>query len=45
MNTRTIFFTLGLMLSGAAITAPAAHAQLFGESDEEKAARQAHEDA
>ena len=44
MNHRTIFFTLGLMLSGAAITAPAAHAQLFGESDEEKAARQAHED-
>jgi tol-pal system protein YbgF len=33
------------MLSGAAITAPAAHAQLFGESDEVKAARQAHEDA
>lgn len=44
MNTRTAFFTLGLMLSAAAITAPAAHAQLFGESDEEKAARQAHED-
>lgn len=44
MNTRTVFFTLGLLLSGAAITAPAAHAQLFGESDEEKAARQAHED-
>jgi tol-pal system protein YbgF len=44
MNTRTVFFTLGLMLSGAAITAPAAQAQLFGESDEEKAARQAHED-
>ena len=43
MNTRTVFFTLGLMLSAAAITAPA-HAQLFGESDEEKAARQAHED-
>src|SRR5579871_6489951 len=44
MNTRTALFTLGLLLSGAAITAPAAHAQLFGESDEEKAARQAHED-
>lgn len=44
MNTRAAIFTLGLMLSGAAITAPAAHAQLFGESDEEKAARQAHED-
>lgn len=43
MNTRTILFTLGLMLSAAIITAPA-HAQLFGESDEEKAARQAHED-
>ena len=44
MNTRSIIFTLGLMVSAAAITAPAAHAQLFGESDEEKAARQAHED-
>src|SRR5215469_5359406 len=43
MNTRTILFTLGLLLSAAAIVAPA-HAQLFGESDEEKAARQAHED-
>jgi len=43
MNTRTFFFTFGLMLSAAAITVPA-HAQLFGESDEEKAARQAHED-
>jgi tol-pal system protein YbgF len=44
MNTRTALFTVGLLLSGAAVTAPAAHAQLFGESDEEKAARQAHED-
>ena len=44
MNTRAAIFTLGLMLSGAVLTAPAAHAQLFGESDEEKAARQAHED-
>src|SRR6185312_6526084 len=44
MNTRTVCFTLGLMLSVAAIAAPAAHAQLFGESDEEEAARQAHED-
>jgi len=33
-----------LTLSGAAISAYPAHAQLFGESDEEKAARQAHED-
>jgi tol-pal system protein YbgF len=44
MNTRTALFTLGLLLSGAVLTAPAAHAQIFGESDEEKAARQAHED-
>jgi tol-pal system protein YbgF len=43
MNTRAAFFTLGLMLSGAVITALPAHAQLFGESDEDKAARQAHE--
>src|ERR1700754_3993413 len=44
MNTRAAIFTLGLMLSGAGVTAMPAHAQLFGESDEEKAARQAHED-
>jgi tol-pal system protein YbgF len=44
MNTRAAIFTLSLMLSGAVITALPAHAQLFGESDEEKAARQAHED-
>jgi len=44
MNTRTALFTLSLMLSGAVVTAIPAHAQLFGESDEEKAARQAHED-
>ena len=44
MNTRAALFTLSLMLSGAVITALPAHAQLFGESDEEKAARQAHED-
>lgn len=43
MNTRAAIFSLSLMLSGAAITALPAHAQLFGESDEE-AARQAHED-
>jgi len=45
MKTRAALFTLSLMLSGAVIAAPAAHAQLFGESDEVKAARQAHEDA
>lgn len=44
MNTRAAIFSLSLMLSGTAITALPAHAQLFGESDEEKAARQAHED-
>jgi tol-pal system protein YbgF len=44
MKTRAVLFTLSLMLSGAALAVPAAHAQLFGESDEEKAARQAHED-
>jgi tol-pal system protein YbgF len=44
MKTRAAFFILSLMLSGVAITALPAHAQLFGESDEEKAARQAHED-
>src|SRR5579863_4851728 len=44
MKTRAAFLALSLMLSGAAITALPAHAQLFGESDEEKAARQAHED-
>ena len=44
MNTRAAILALGLMLSGSAITAFPAHAQLFGESDEEKAARQAHED-
>jgi tol-pal system protein YbgF len=44
MKTRAVIFTLSLLLSSAAITAPPAHAQLFGESDEEKAARQAHED-
>src|ERR1700744_952427 len=44
MNTRAAIFTLRLMLSGAGVTAIPAHAQLFGESDEEKAARQAHED-
>lgn len=44
MKTRTALFSLGLMLSCAAIAVPSAHAQLFGESDEEKAARQAHED-
>ena len=44
MKTRATFLALSLMLSGAAINALPAHAQLFGESDEEKAARQAHED-
>jgi len=44
MKTRAAIFTLGLMLSGAVVTALPAQAQLFGESDEEKAARQAHED-
>jgi TolA-binding protein len=44
MKTRAAIFTLALMLSGAVITALPAQAQLFGESDEEKAARQAHED-
>jgi tol-pal system protein YbgF len=44
MNTRAAILALGLMLSGSAITTFPAHAQLFGESDEEKAARQAHED-
>ncbi|HEY4274033.1 MAG TPA: tol-pal system protein YbgF [Rhizomicrobium sp.] len=44
MNTRTALFTLSLLLSGAVVSAIPAHAQLFGESDEEKAARQAHED-
>jgi len=44
MKTRAAILALGLMLSGSAITAFPAHAQLFGESDEEKAARQAHED-
>lgn len=44
MKTRAALLALSLVLSGAAITALPAHAQLFGESDEEKAARQAHED-
>jgi tol-pal system protein YbgF len=44
MKTRAALFTLGLMLSGAVVTALPAQAQLFGESDEVKAARQAHED-
>src|SRR6185312_15753663 len=44
MNTRTALFTLSLMLSGAALSIPPASAQLFGDSDEVKAARQAHED-
>lgn len=44
MNSRAAILALSLMLSGAAINALPAHAQLFGESDEEKAARQAHED-
>ena len=44
MNTRAALFILGLMTSGAVVTAMPAHAQLFGDSDEEKAARQAHED-
>jgi tol-pal system protein YbgF len=44
MKTRAAILVLSLMLTGAAIGAYPAHAQLFGESDEEKAARQAHED-
>ena len=44
MKIRAAFFALSLMLSGAVVTALPAHAQIFGESDEEKAARQAHED-
>ncbi|HWF64865.1 MAG TPA: hypothetical protein VN685_09655, partial [Rhizomicrobium sp.] len=44
MKTRAAILVLSLMLTGAAISAYPAHAQLFGESDEEKAARQAHED-
>ncbi|HEX4370624.1 MAG TPA: tol-pal system protein YbgF [Rhizomicrobium sp.] len=44
MKIRAAILTLGLMLSGSAITAFPAHAQLFGESDEDKAARLAHED-
>jgi tol-pal system protein YbgF len=44
MKTRAAFLALSLMLSGAVVTALPAHAQLFGDSDEEKAARQAHED-
>jgi len=44
MNHRGVIFSL-LLSSGLMLTALApAHAQLFGESDEEKAARQAHED-
>jgi tol-pal system protein YbgF len=42
MNHRAWIFSLGLMLSAAPLLP--AHAQLFGESDEEKAARQQHED-
>ncbi|MGH6828863.1 MAG: tol-pal system protein YbgF [Rhizomicrobium sp.] len=45
MNTRAAFLVLSVILSGAAIAALPAQAQLFGESDEVKAARQAHEDS
>lgn len=44
MTNRGWIFSLGLMLPLGLALAPAAHAQLFGESDEVKAARQAHED-
>ena len=44
MKTRAAILVLSLVLSGSTIAAFPAHAQLFGESDEEKAARQAHED-
>lgn len=44
MKTSTVFLAFSLILSGSAIATFPAHAQLFGESDEEKAARQAHED-
>jgi tol-pal system protein YbgF len=45
MKTRLAIFALALSLSGAVLAAFPAHAQLFGESDEEKAARKAHEDS
>ncbi len=45
MKTRVALFALALSLSGAVLPALPVHAQLFGESDEEKAARQAHEDS
>ena len=44
MTHRGWIFALSLMLPVAVSLAPPAHAALFGESDEEKAARQAHED-
>ncbi|HKD46584.1 MAG TPA: tol-pal system protein YbgF [Rhizomicrobium sp.] len=44
MNTRAAILSLSLVLSGTAIATFPAHAQIFGESDEEKAARKAHED-
>lgn len=43
MKTRAALFALTLTLSGAVLPALPVHAQLFGESDAEKAARQAHE--
>ncbi len=45
MKTRLAIFALALSLSGPVLSALPAHAQLFGESDEEKAARKAHEDS
>lgn len=45
MKPSTAFLALSLVLSGTAMVSFPAHAQLFGESDEEKAARQAHEDS
>ena len=44
MKTRAWILSLSLILPLALSLAPAAHAQLFGESDAVKAARQAHED-
>ena len=46
MKQRLMFFTLGLCLTGALLmpAAPPASAQLFGESDKDKAARLQRED-
>jgi len=44
MHTRGWIFSLGLVLPLAVALAPATHAAIFGDSDAEIAARQAHED-